>query len=106
MATIMPYNGLYNVLTIDLTQANNGSEFDFFINPDGNTQDAYIGYVRVLRVDDACTISLGSASNDQIPMIEGAWFNLHYHLGISKIFVTNSASTKSGTVELQLLVTI
>lgn len=102
----MPYNGFYNVLTVDLTTANTNKEFDFFLNTaQGNTQDAYIGYVRVIKADDVCSISLGSSSNDAIPMVAGDWFELHYHVGISKIFVTNPASTAS-VAQLVLLVTI
>lgn len=113
MVNIVPYNGLYNVISVDLLTANNGTAYQFFVNPTTGLQDAYVGYVRVLRADDVCSFSLGSPSNDQIPVssldggvLQDVWMNVHYHLGITTLYITNPASTQTGTPQLQILVTI
>lgn len=102
---LLPYNGLYNVITVDLNTANNGTEYRVFHDPDNTSSNLYIGYVRVIKADDVCTISLGAADYDQIPMIAGSWFEIQYHRGFNTVYVTNPASSSS-TAQLILLVTV
>lgn len=103
--TIMPYNGVYNSLTVSLNSANNGTGYTFFIDPDNVDNRTYIGYVRVIKADDVCYITLGNESNDQILMESGSWFNFPYHVGFNTIYVYNSASTVTNA-KLVLLVTV
>lgn len=103
--TNMPYNGVYNALVVDLTVAHTGDSYTFFVDPNEVDNRTYIGYIRVLRVDDVSYISLGEEGNDQIPMEAGSWFTIPYHVGLNTLYVFNSASTVANAI-LSLLVTV
>lgn len=105
-AILMPYNnnGFYNVLQVNLNTANNGTEYRFFTDSYGN-QANFVGYIRILRADDVCSIALGNPQNDRIPCVAGAWFTIPFMAGVQSIFVYNPASTNSNAL-LQVLVTV